>query len=129
MLARFVHAGKVRGIVGAACALVFCHLGNGHSGRVLSESITDRLVVALSSGPILLTDIGHPSYARPDILGPTVHRAFRVAQWVQSNIPSRIGASAETLQGLDGRFQLGGNSSVKLKGLLEPVTIHEIVGE
>ena len=110
--------------------------GGNHASRAVRaaisarESVADPLVVALSSGAIHLTAIGHPSYARPDILGPAVNRAFRVREWVQSNVPGRIGASLETLPDLDMiGFQLGQSSTVNLKGLVEPVTIHEIVGE
>ena len=92
------------------------------------ESVTDPLVIGLSSGETHLATIGHPSYARPDILGPTVNRAVRVLGWVQSNAKSRIGASVETLVNLNGSYDLGGKIEVQLKGFAEPVTIQEILG-
>ena len=110
--------------------------GDNHPSRAIRaalsarERVTDQLIVGLSSSAIHLTAIGHPSYARPDILGPTVSRAFRVREWVQSNVPGRIGASCENLRDLDMvGFQLFKSTAVHLKGLAEPVTIHEIVGE
>ncbi|HXJ41522.1 MAG TPA: adenylate/guanylate cyclase domain-containing protein [Bryobacteraceae bacterium] len=110
--------------------------GGNHASRAVRaaisarESVTDQLVVALSSGTVHLAAIGHPSMARPDILGPVVNCAFRVREWVQSNAPDRIGVTADTLRDLDtAGFRIGKYSTVNLKGFGEPVTIHEIIGE
>jgi class 3 adenylate cyclase len=106
---------------------------DSHNSRALQaaisarESVPDRLVIGLSSGPILLAVIGHPSYARPDVLGHTVNRAFRVLSWVQSNSQCRIGASNDTLQDLNGVFEFGEGNNVVLKGISESVIIREVV--
>jgi class 3 adenylate cyclase len=107
--------------------------GDNHRSRALRasisarETIADPLVIGLSSGPILLAVIGHPSYARPDILGHTVNRTFRINEWAQSNAQSRIGASRDVLQGLNEICELGEMNNVALKGIPDSVTIQEVL--
>ena len=101
--------------------------GHEHRARALRaaqsarSTVTDPLVVGLTSGPIHLVAIGHPSYASADIMGSTVNRAFRVLGWAR-----RLGASADTLEGLLDQYEISTREQVTLKGIAEPVTLYEI---
>ena len=109
--------------------LLACFAGHAHRERGLAAAlgaraaVTDPVVVGLASGPVHLTSIGHPDYARPDILSPVVNLAFRVLGWA-----TRIGASAETLAGLEDRYDLGAGEPVALKGIADPVVLYEVRG-
>lgn len=63
--------------------------GSEHAQRALKAAKDARkrvrtrggLVIVLNSGPIYLGTIGHPEYARPDIIGETVNTAFLAMTW------------------------------------------------
>lgn len=50
-----------------------------------------ELVVVLNAGPIFLGSVGHPEYARTDIIGETVNTAFLLMPFVQERSSTRIG--------------------------------------
>jgi class 3 adenylate cyclase len=108
--------------------------GDGHSRRALAASLTardvvaDPLVIGLVGGPVQLAPIGHPSYARPDILGPTVNRAFRVNEWAMAHARSRIGVVLSDAAAAAAGFHLGAAVSAALKGVTEPVGVQEVLG-
>ncbi|HEY5960708.1 MAG TPA: helix-turn-helix domain-containing protein [Polyangiaceae bacterium] len=52
-----------------------------------------ELVVVLHAGPIFLGLLGHPDYARTDIIGTTVNSAFMLVPHVVERCASRIGLS------------------------------------
>ncbi len=90
-------------------------------------AISDQVVVALATGPVHLAGIGHAAYARPDILGTTVNRAFRANGWAMANAASRIVLAAESLDGLAGEIPAVGAGDVTLKGV-GPVRLWEVGG-
>jgi class 3 adenylate cyclase len=49
------------------------------------------LVIVLNAGPIFLGSVGHPEYARTDIIGETVNTAFLLMPFVQEHSLTRIG--------------------------------------
>jgi len=89
--------------------------------------VTDPLVIGLATGPIQLATVGHSSYARPDILGAAVNRAFRVNQWTMAHAASRIGAAVPDGALADG-FRVGEAIVAELKGIAEPIRICEVLG-
>ena len=74
--------------------------GADHAARAVDAAITARavvsgqLVVSLAVGSAHLTAIGHGEYARPDILGPVVNRAFRLNAWAAEHVPPRVATQA-----------------------------------
>jgi class 3 adenylate cyclase len=106
--------------------------GGDHQWRaVLSsltarDSIADRVIFGLAAGPIHLASIGHSSYARPDILGATVNRAFRINGWAAGNAKTRIAMATPNIEDVARRCQVGDAVAVSLKGIADPVRIFEI---
>ncbi|NIA13430.1 MAG: helix-turn-helix domain-containing protein [Nitrospiraceae bacterium] len=49
--------------------------------------------VGLSSGPIYLGAVGHPDYARSDIMGQVVNIAFLTQQWASGHAPDGVAAT------------------------------------
>ena len=60
--------------------------------KTISESETLR--IGLSLGDIYFGEMGHPDYARPDIMGETVNLAFLTMNWAYENTKSGIAATA-----------------------------------
>lgn len=108
--------------------------GGDHCARAIlaalgaREIVTDQVVIGLASGPAHLASIGHPSYARPDILGTTINLAFRVNGWAAANAKSRIAAALDKGNDLAGRFHIGGLADLAFKGFSGPVRVCEIIG-
>jgi class 3 adenylate cyclase len=107
--------------------------GGDHSRRAIAASVSardvvaDPLVIGLAA-PVQLATIGHASYARPDVLGPTVNRAFRVNEWTMAHARSRIGAAVpEAGEAAEG-FRFGDPVGATLKGIPDPVRLREVVG-
>lgn len=80
--------------------------GARHADRALAAARLARrttphpdLVLALHSGPVYLGAIGHPEYARPDVIGDTVNTAFLVMLWAvrQGSHTVLTQATAQTL--------------------------------
>jgi class 3 adenylate cyclase len=105
--------------------------GGDHRERAIAASIaaravvTDPLVIGLVTGPVHLAAIGHASYARPDILGQTVNRAFRVLAAMGNS--SRI-AIVRSDSDAGSAFRFGAPVTLSLKGVTEPLQICEVVG-
>lgn len=69
-----------------------------------------ELVVVLNAGPIFLGSVGHPEYARTDIIGETVNTAFLLMPFVQECSTTRIGLTlsvADELRGFTDVLELG----------------------
>lgn len=77
--------------------------GRGHAGRAAQAALhsvqssgNPDLVIVLHSGDVYLGEVGHPEYARPDIMGQTVNTAFLLLPWVAANVPSRLALTFES---------------------------------
>lgn len=70
--------------------------GAGHCDRALRMAFQARTVVAedlkigLSHGEIYLGSVGHPDYARPDIMGEVVNIAFLTQDWADRQAGSGL---------------------------------------
>jgi class 3 adenylate cyclase len=108
--------------------------GRDHATRAVTASVVardamaDPVVIGLATGEIHLASIGHVAYARPDILGSTVNRAFRVNAWAAANSESRIAATGVLEDELIGRFHIGQAVEAALKGIEGLVRMWEIIG-
>jgi class 3 adenylate cyclase len=90
------------------------------------EIVSDSLTTALNCGEIYLGSIGHPDYARPDIMGDTVNLAFMTMGWAAQHLAGQITVTASILSYLPETIEPGSAHSVKLRELEEPVKILEL---
>ena len=81
----------------------------------------------LNTGEIFLGTIGHPDYARPDIMGDHVNLAYRTMSWTGENTQSDIGATEFVIDGIGDLIQTGEGKSVSIKGKTKPVVLYEIM--
>ena len=98
--------------------------------RVAKEEKTligPDLSVGLNSGEIYLGSVGHPDYARPDIMGETVNIAFLTMEWAESKAGSRVAAPKRMIEGVEADVTIGKTAKVNFMGCERPVEVCEIV--
>ena len=109
--------------------------GSDHAQRAVSaaleaKAVSDNpdVVIALHSGEVYLGAMGHPDYARPDIIGEAVNAAFLVMPWVAENCRSGIGVTGATLSLLPDDAGLERRGEIAVLGEDAPVEIYEPTG-
>jgi|SRR5579862_3671761 len=113
-------------------ALLAFFTGDRHEVRAASAAllarrvVTDQLVAGLASGPVYFTPIGHERYARPDIMGSTVNKAFRVLAWAAANTSTGVGAAFGPEWRPSVEMESRVHTDVSLKGLMAPVELYEL---
>lgn len=106
--------------------------GADHRSRALDtalearETIGESLKIGLSFGEIYLGAIGHPDYARPDIMGDVVNIAFLTLQWAETHCARGIAASEATIEKHEAKVKMGRREAVRFKGIEYEVTLVEI---
>ena len=106
--------------------------GANHRDRAMASALLarrlvgDDLRIGLSSGEIHLGSVGHPDYARPDIMGETVNIAFLTVDWADLNTASGFAATASALDGLPAEVSLGARAQVEFKEVAAPVDVLEV---
>lgn len=109
--------------------------GTAHRERALRTAVQgktligDDLRVGLCSGEIYLGSIGHPDYARPDIMGETVNIAFLLMQWAETEVSSGIAAARSVLDGTETVVGVGKPKRLNLMGIDRPVEVCEVLIE
>lgn len=104
------------------------HRKNAVEAALAARSISENsLAIGISSGHFYMGPIGHPDFARLDVIGDYVNLAARIQTWAGQNTASGIAASAETISGCPGDIQTGEPHAVDIKGKTEPVTLHEVI--
>jgi class 3 adenylate cyclase len=107
--------------------------GARHRERAIGAAVCSRGLVAedlragLSAGDVYLGSIGHPDYARPDIMGEVVNVAFLTMEWAETNSASGIAATKCVIDAFGGSVQVGKTETVEFRGVASPVTVCEIV--
>jgi class 3 adenylate cyclase len=87
----------------------------------------DELIgVALASGMVYLGDMGHPDYARPDVIGDPVNVAFGLLAQVAGEERKIIVAAESTAAGLEGEHPLSEQVRHRLPFIPAPVIGYEI---
>jgi len=86
---------------------------------------TRDLVVTLHAGAIYLGTMGHPDYARPDIMGETVNSAFLIMPFVAKNCKSGIGVTKYVHDNLSDKTGLSKAGEVSILGQDKPITLFE----
>ncbi len=90
------------------------------------ETVSEELVVGLNSGEIFLGTVGHPDYARPDIMGESVNVTFLTREWAEARTTSGVAATATVLEGCELEFESQQREEVSFDGLDKPVTLIEV---
>ncbi|MCC6695518.1 MAG: helix-turn-helix domain-containing protein [Candidatus Hydrogenedentes bacterium] len=107
--------------------------GSAHRERAVAAALQSKalvgegLRVGLSSGEIYLGSVGHPDYARPDIMGQTVNIAFLTVDWAQRNTKSGIAAPKSMLADLSVDATTGKGVKVNFLGIERPVEVCEVI--
>jgi len=102
-------------------------LAAARRARTISER--PELFIVIHSGPIFLGLIGHPDYARTDIIGATVNTAFLVMPFVANKCRGGIGMTEAVLDALPKGAAAVRRGRVAVLGASEPVTIYEPAAE
>jgi len=116
--------------------------GTNHAARAIAAALTMKTVVAedikvgLSSGEIYLGSVGHPDYARPDVMGPVVNMAFLTQEWADHHAQSGVAVTQACVEMLldqtraKSRLRFGKKEQVRFRGVEDRVTVCEVrVGE
>ncbi|HIJ74218.1 MAG TPA: helix-turn-helix domain-containing protein [Candidatus Hydrogenedentes bacterium] len=90
--------------------------------------VAENLQIGLSSGEIYLGAVGHPDYARADIMGEIVNIAFLTKDWAETNTESSVAATAAVVKPLEQECKLGESAEVNFKDIENPVRVVELRG-
>ena len=123
------HEGIVVKYIGDAVLAFFA--GAAHRDRAVQSAILarrtigDQVHIALHTSEIFLGSIGHPDYARADILGPGVNKTAIALQHTRQ-AASNVVASAAVVEGVSGTYDFGEGFEVEFKFTDQPLTLHEV---
>jgi len=106
------------------------HRENGVLAALAARSISDdRLAVGISTGQFYMGPIGHPDFARLDVIGDFVNLAARVQAWAGQHTATGMAATAETMSGCSTDIRRGEAQEIQIKGKTNPVMVHEVLPE
>lgn len=88
--------------------------------------VAEELVIGLSFGRVYLGAVGHPDYARPDIMGEVVNLGFLVRNWAETNAAGGIAATREVVTASDAAFEAGEITEVTFRDIPQPAQVCEI---
>ncbi|NQU42227.1 helix-turn-helix domain-containing protein [bacterium] len=106
--------------------------GADHSKRAVEAALLARRIVnehlwiGLNSGEIYLGLVGHPDYARADIMGETVNLAFLATVWAEAHTEEGIAATASVVRDLDPGLVTIPHETVNFKDIAHAVDLYEI---
>jgi hypothetical protein len=83
------------------------------------------LVVVLHAGEIFLGSVGHPDYARTDIIGQTVNTAFLAMPFVAAQCAGGIGITRAVVDELTGDAAALERGLVTVSGERDALTVYE----
>ncbi len=107
--------------------------GTNHRERALDTAlqakvlIGNELRIGLNTGEIYLGSVGHPDYARPDIMGETVNIAFLTMEWAETKTRSGVAAPRSMVGDAETSIRTGKSAKVDFKGIERPVEVCEIL--
>lgn len=94
-----------------------------HVIRVASLEVS----IGMCSGPVFFGRLGHPDYARMDVMGAVVNFAARAGGWAGKH-GSRIAATGSTVDSVAGFVETGATEEFIPKGASVPHRLIEITG-
>ena len=95
--------------------------------RLAKGMVGDALEGGLSCGEVYLGTVGHPDYARPDIMGEVVNIAFLTLAWAETHAQSGIAATAAVATADEEAGAVGHETEVNFKGIPSPVRLCELL--
>ncbi len=93
---------------------------------LVKRLMAETLLIALNSGEIYLGAIGHPDYARPDIVGEVVNVAFLARDWAEHHTCGGIVATAAVLDPHDDSVEIVQQTPVHFTNRDNPILLCEI---
>ena len=106
--------------------------GPNHQCRAVTAAllaqqvVSGQLVVGLSTGEIYLGAMGHPDYARPDIVGEVVNIAFLTLGWAEAHTSSGLAATASLTPFLEDAIEVVRTARESFKDIGQPVEVCEL---
>jgi class 3 adenylate cyclase len=106
--------------------------GSRHAERAVEATrrartvVSEALKIGLSSGEIYLGSMGHPDYARPDIMGEAVNLAFLTMEWAEASTKSGVAATRSVADQIPPAALVGRAHQVTFKGVANAVKVYEI---
>jgi class 3 adenylate cyclase len=108
--------------------------GDGHRLRAFravfaAKAASPRpLRITVSSGPVWMGGIGHPLYARPDVLGEAVNLAAVLQDWAKAKAEGGVAASEAAVGPVRSSLSLGRSEEISSWGSVGPARVHEVKG-
>jgi class 3 adenylate cyclase len=96
------------------------------AARLARRMVNESLKIGLADGPVYLGAVGHPDYARPDVMGQVVNAAFLTLQWAESHSESGLTATEAVFESLPAEQRGEKGHRVELRGVERPVTVYEV---
>lgn len=114
---------------------VYClFAGEGHRLRAFRAAFAvlgaapRRVRVSVTTGQVWMGSLGHPLYARPDVLGEGINLADPVQKWMKSRGGGGVAANAEAVEPVRGSLRLGASETIPTWARNGPVTVWEVQG-
>jgi len=106
------------------------HRENAVRAALAARSVcAASLVVGINTGYFYMGPIGHPDFARLDVIGDSVNVASRIETWAGQHTDSHMAASAETISGCPADILRGEPQEIDVKGKAVRVSVREILPE
>jgi transcriptional regulator with XRE-family HTH domain len=112
--------------------------GADHGERALRAAIravgtsAEPLKVGVSTGEVYLGSLGHPDYARPDVIGEPVSIALLARDWAADHTASGLAVAHSTLEGMAAQFRaslaVDKESRARLPGIRHTVLLAHVAG-
>ena len=106
--------------------------GSNSAGRAIhtaSEAMkvtTEKIRIAMNHGEVYLGSVGHPEYARPDVMGQVVNVAFLSLEWAHENTKSGIVATKAVFDAMEEPPKRSKFHKVNYMGIERPVEVCEV---
>ena len=97
-----------------------------HAAVLAKRLVAEKLEIGLCAGDIYLGAMGHPDYARADIMGKVVNIAFLTLNWAESNTVSGIAATESVVKYLDHTIDTVQTTEVHFKNIETPISVCEL---
>ena len=112
---------------------LFCvFAGEGHRLRAFRAAFAAKAAsprpirLSVSTGQVWMGSLGHPLYARPDILGEAINLADPIQAWMKQKAPSKVAGNAAAVEPIRDSLVLGATEAISSWSSKEPVTVWEV---
>jgi transcriptional regulator with XRE-family HTH domain len=108
--------------------------GEGHRLRAFKAAFAAKeasprpVRLSVTTGAVWMGSLGHPLYARPDILGEAIYLADPILAWLKQRSPCKVAANAEAVEPVRDALLLGASEPIATWSRKEPVTVWEVKG-